>query len=283
MRNDERLERRRQDGSARRFAEWLPGIVGSTEVELPIEDDDAAVGETRGERIHPSNLLYSLDLPIRGLFAFLTATSLFAAARLAHAEVPKEAGSFVVSLDHVVPVLSIAHDSALDVSSTNVTTGNPPGATTPYNVPRWGFDVMPTRHLTLGATTSLLVATGSPSNASGADPIVTLFSFGPRVGWIAPVAKDVGFWPRAGFVASESYSRGYDDAKRPTRELRSDVGVSAELAIVAAPIPVLGVTMGIGTIVPFAGKVERTVGNVTTNGGVAHTQFVIDGGILAHF
>ncbi|HEX7663507.1 MAG TPA: hypothetical protein VF407_03310 [Polyangiaceae bacterium] len=222
-------------------------------------------------------------MPIRGLFAFLTATSLFALATPARADVPVDAGSFVVSLDHVVPVLSIAHDSALAASSTNVTTGNPPGATTPYNVPRWGFDVMPVRHLTLGATTSLLVATGSPSNAPGADPIVTLFSFGPRVGYLAPVAKEVAFWPRAGVVMSESYSRGYDDTGKPTRELRTDAGVSAEVAVVAAPIPILGVTMGIGTILPFAGKIERTVGNVTTSGGVAHTQFVIDGGILAHF
>lgn len=219
----------------------------------------------------------------RDLFPFLTAIVTLVAARTARAEVPVRAGSLIVSLDHVVPVLSIAHDSALSASATNVTTGNPPGMATPYNLPRWGFDVMPARHLTIGATMSLMVATGSASNAPGAEPLVTLFALGPRIGWLAPVAKEIAFWPRAGVTMSESYSRGYDSAERPVRELRYDVGAVVEVAVVAAPIPILGVTMGVGGMIPFAGRIERTTSAGTTRGGVAHSQLVIDGGFIAHF
>lgn len=200
----------------------------------------------------------------------------------ARADLPERRGELVVSLEQLVPVLSYTHDRSLVASTTQLTTGNFPGGDTPYNVPRFGLDTLVTRHLTLGAAMSLKISTGSPSNAPGDDPLVSLVALSPRVGFFLPVAKEVGFWPRAGMSFSESFARGYDRGARFT-ELREDAALTADIGIVAAPIRVLGVVLAIGGAVPIAGHAQRSENGTTASGTATHAALTISGGFLAHF
>ncbi len=188
-----------------------------------------------------------------------------------------------MSLERLVPVLSYAHDRAIDTSTTTLTTGNPPGAYDAYNVARFGLDVLVVKRLSVGAATSMRIATGSPSNAPGDDPLVTLVALSPRVGYFFAVAPEVGFWPRAGLTLSESFTRGTDDDGSRFSESRRDMAASFDVAIVASPVRVLGVVLGIGTNVPLAGWASRTDAGVTKAGSASHADLSISGGFLAHF
>ncbi|MGH7330501.1 MAG: hypothetical protein ACREJX_19300, partial [Polyangiaceae bacterium] len=152
-----------------------------------------------------------------------------------------------------------------------------------YNVARFGVDVLVAKRLSIGAATSMRIATGSPSDAPGDDPLVTLVAFSPRVGYFFAVAPEVGFWPRAGLTLSESFTRGYDDAGLRFSETRRDMAASFDVAIVASPIRVLGVVLGIGTNLPLAGWASRTDGGITKTGSATHADLAISGGFLAHF
>lgn len=201
----------------------------------------------------------------------------------ARADVPQKKGAIVISLERLVPVISYAHDRSVDTTTSTLTTGNPPGSYDTANVARFGLDVLVMKRLSLGAAMSMRIATGSPSNAPGDDPLVTLVAFSPRVGYFIAVAPEVGFWPRAGLTLSETFTRGYDGDGSRFSESRRDMAASFDVAIVASPIRVLGVVLGIGTNLPLAGWASRTDGAVTKTGSASHADLTISGGFLAHF
>jgi len=200
----------------------------------------------------------------------------------AHADPLEKTGTIIIGLDRIVPVIAITHDRVGSDSSTTASYGTVPGNVTPYNVPRLGLDVVAFRHVSFGAASSLRIDSGSPSNVPGADPLTSLFAFTPRVGYVAQVAPEIAFWPRAGFSLTEAFTRSEVGGVRTT-DLRMDGAATFEISMIATPIPVLGVTMTLGADLPIVGRLEHSSPTGTTMQSVARLHAVIDAGVVAHF
>jgi hypothetical protein len=191
-------------------------------------------------------------------------------------------GTIIVGLDRIVPVLAITHDTIGSQSTTKASYGTAPGSDDVYNVPRLGLDVVAFHRVSFGAASALRIDTGSPSSVPGADPLTSLFSFTPRVGYIAQVAPEIAFWPRAGISMSEVFTRSNADNVRTT-SLRMDAAASFEVSMIATPIRVLGVTMTLGSELPILGRIQQTTPTGTTGQSTSRLHFVIDAGVIAHF
>ncbi len=191
-------------------------------------------------------------------------------------------GTVIIGLDRIVPVIAVTHDTVDSQSTTRAAYGTSPGSDDVYNVPRLGLDVVAFHHISFGAASALRIDTGSPSNVPGADPLTSLFSFTPRVGYVAQVAPEIAFWPRVGFSMSEIFTRSNADNVRTTT-LRMDGAASLEVAMIATPIRVLGVTMTLGTELPVAGHQQQTTPTGTQSLSTSRLHFVIDAGVIAHF
>jgi hypothetical protein len=191
-------------------------------------------------------------------------------------------GTIIIGLDRIVPVLAITHDTVGSQSTTKATYGTAPGSDDVYNVPRLGLDVVAFRHVSFGAASALRIDTGAPSNVPGADPLTSLFSFTPRVGYVAQVAPEIAFWPRVGISMSEVFTRSNADNVRTT-SLRMDAAASFEVSMIATPIRVLGVTMTLGSEFPLIGRMQQTTSSGTTTESTSRFHFVIDAGVIAHF
>ncbi|MEO8877959.1 MAG: hypothetical protein ABI461_20370 [Polyangiaceae bacterium] len=224
---------------------------------------------------------------LRHQFAFATTIAVCAleaavCPKTAHADPLDKKGTIIIGLDRIVPVIAITRDRVGPNSTTTASYGTAPGSGTPYNVPRLGLDVVAFGHISFGAASALRIDTGTPSNIPGADPLTTLFSFTPRVGYVAQVAKEIAFWPRAGVTLSEAFTRADTNGMR-TADLRFDSAADLELSMVATPLPVLGVTMTLGAELPLLGKTDHTSPSGTVSESVARWHFVVDAGFVAHF
>jgi hypothetical protein len=200
----------------------------------------------------------------------------------AHADPIAKQGAVLIGLDRIVPVIAITSDTVGSQNSTRASYGTAPGSDGVYNVPRLGLDIVAFHHISFGAASALRIDTGSPSNVPGADPLTSLFSFTPRVGYVAQVAPEIAFWPRAGIAMSETFMRS-DASNIKTTDLRMDAAASLEVSMIATPIPVLGVTMTLGTELPIAGRLQHTTSAGTQTESTSRIHFVIDAGVIAHF
>ena len=207
--------------------------------------------------------------------------SLFWSTR-AHADPIAKQGTILIGLDRIVPVLAITSDTVGSQNTTRASYGSAPGSDNVYNVPRLGLDVVAFKHISFGAASALRIDTGSPSNVPGADPLTSLFSFTPRIGYVAQVAPEIAFWPRAGIALSEIFSRSEVENIRTT-DLRMDAAASLEVSMVATPIPVLGVTMTLAADLPLVGRLEHSTPSGTQTESTSRLHFVIDAGVVAHF
>ncbi|MEO7111093.1 MAG: hypothetical protein ABI183_11705 [Polyangiaceae bacterium] len=199
-----------------------------------------------------------------------------------HADPIARQGTIIIGLDRIVPVIAITHDRIGSQSTTRASYGTAPGSDDVYNVPRLGLDVVAFHHISFGAASALRIDTGSPSNVPGADPLTSLFSFTPRAGYVAQVAPEIAFWPRAGLTLSEVFTRSNADNVRTTN-LRMDAAAAFEVSMVATPIRMLGVTMTLGTELPLMGKNQQTTPTGTSTQSTSRIHFVIDAGVIAHF
>jgi hypothetical protein len=219
---------------------------------------------------------------LRHQFAFAFSFFVLALSTNGRADPIAKQGTILIGLDRIVPVVAITHDSIGSQSTTRASYGTAPGSDDVYNVPRLGLDVVAFHHISFGAASALRIDTGSPSNVPGADPLTSLFSFTPRAGYVAQIAPEIAFWPRAGLTLSEVFTRSNADNVRTT-SLRMDAAASFEISMVATPIRMLGVTMTLGTELPLVGRNQQTTPTGTSTQSTSRFHFVIDAGVVAHF
>jgi hypothetical protein len=218
----------------------------------------------------------------RHQFAFAFSVCVLAWSTRGRADPIAKQGTIIIGLDRIVPVLAITHDTIGSQSTTTASYGTAPGSDDVYNVPRLGLDVVAFHHVSFGGASALRIDTGAPSNVPGSDPLTSLFSFTPRVGYLAQVAPEIAFWPRAGIAMSEIFTRSNADNIRTTT-LRMDAAASFELSMIATPIRVLGVSMTLGSELPLIGRMQQTTASGTSTQSTSRFHFVIDAGVIAHF
>lgn len=197
-----------------------------------------------------------------------------------------ERGQLVVTADRLVPIVGYTTQSitAIDGDTTTKVTdsgaslaflvGREPSLGVVHTVPRVAFDFTFLRRLTIGTSFALAFGidgthteertprVGPRTVREGSNPGATLLGFGPRVGYVLLLRKDLAFWPRAGLAF---YS------VKAQREQTSNLGVSSTATetdttfsldlnpqLVWTPLPHVLVHVGPLANVPLTGSHETS-------------------------
>lgn len=241
---------------------------------------------------------------IRGLLATLvgatiSTTATVAGAQQAHGMADK--GHLFLSADRLVPLLAIERTSttfqqgnatvtdSVSRTSTILLLSRPLDQLTVHTVPRVGVDYSVIDHLTvggflalgfgLGGSNTREVVNGATRNETSEDAGTgTLIGFGPRVGYILPVADMLGIWLRGGFSFYSISNRTYDDdnnnrVRNSITTTAFSLDVDPQLSIV--PIEHFFFNVGPMLNIPVGGsrKVEAQRNNTTTTVTNDFSQF----------
>jgi hypothetical protein len=123
------------------------------------------------------------------------------------------------------------------------------GAPTPFDVPRFAFDIFVIDSLSLGGSVSYVQYNDEDHNGDEVD--YTDFLFSPRVGYVIMFTDKFGFWPRGGLT----YHSGSVDPDGPRNE-QSEHGwaFTAEAMFVWTPVEHFGFGFGPTLDIDFAGR-----------------------------
>lgn len=235
------------------------------------------------------------------LFVTVTTAARPAEAQQAHGMADR--GHLFLAADRIMPVLSIERTSvSFDQNNATVTDSvtrtstilmlsNPLDRLTFHTLPRAGIDYAIIDHLTLGGFVALgfglggsrtreVVGNNTRNETTVDEGTGTVFGFGPRVGYILPVADVLGIWLRGGVSFYSLSVRSNDDDNNNTVKVTSSVSAfSLDLDPQLTIVPTEHFFIGLGPLlnIPVAGSrtVETVRGNQTTKVSNDFSQFHI--------
>ncbi len=131
-------------------------------------------------------------------------------------------------------------------------------------VPRIAFDFFISDGWTAGGAVGYYTASGEeeteePGQPTRSDDLhdLTAFAFAPRVGYMIPLGRHVGFWPRGG----PSYSSMKDQQPNNDKTTASSWQISLEGMFFFAPIEHFGIMLGPVIDLPLAGTLQQRNNN----------------------
>ena len=164
---------------------------------------------------------------LRSLAFSVGATALVCAASANEASAQEanglgEKGELIITADRLLPLLSYSSQTVTQTQNGTETKTTDSGTSiallfgsdtsipiNPHTVPRLAFDFTVINRLTvggavvvglgLGGSTKVETSNGSTNNSSKTDAAkTTVVGVAPRVGYVLPLGRTFGFWPRAG-------------------------------------------------------------------------------------
>jgi len=254
----------------------------------------------------------------RALIAAGATLAVMTAAPLALAQVKGELGeqgTFIISADRLMPLLSF-DDESQDVlipgglpngtnseTQTNTATnlsflyGSPANPVEEfYTFPRIGFDYVIVPNVTIGGnliavfslggsqTQETDFANGTTQKTSTSNPTVTGFGVAPRAGYILPLNGMFSLWLRGGlsyFLGTVKTSNVNGNLNETETDSVNQLALDLEPQLVFTPFPHIGFTAGLDVDIPLTGGHGVEDDNNGTSASISgHSSIFYLGGVL---
>ncbi|MBX3187030.1 MAG: hypothetical protein KF819_08450 [Labilithrix sp.] len=226
-------------------------------------------------------------------------------------------GGLILSVDRLMPFLSFSSVTSTEVRGGNTVKTSDAGASmvlllgreptlgAVHTIPRLALDYAVIDHLTIGGSFALGLglsasrkvsttpnAGGNTTVQDSDQPRTTIVGFAPRVGYVIPIGRVFGFWPRLGFAlysvsTSEDIVNNVGDVVR--NDSTSDVSFSLDLDPQLLWVPTRHFFVHFGPVLnlPLTGSRSRTetTGNTASefNADLSVFHFGISAGLGTWF
>jgi hypothetical protein len=199
---------------------------------------------------------------------------------------PGEAGSFALSIDRAMGIVSTSQTfepdgGGPDVDTDTLEVGFLLSGQSPFSTSRVAFDVFPIDGLSLGGSVGYLSTT--VEDDAGGETTDSAFLFGPRVGYLVMFSDLFGIWPRGGFT----YLMGeFEDTTIAGLDVDTEYGLfalTAEVPIVLAPAEGFAILLGPTLDLSLTGSAEATSALGSADGDLSVVAFGLQAGLAAVF